>query len=192
MPAAEASELEARAELDDAVWRDIEEVGRCTGVTRHEAEQALAPPHHRGRTGRRKSRAVHVIGRLLSLPLDAEITAEDNDLPHVGPFHEPVVSPDAMESLRQRLDDHTLLMLHLGYLLRNDREQDDLLVEGLVVPEVALEDQRRAIDVVAQEDRGAAHARWLRTLDLIEEVIHRDRGLRQESAAGRFPDSRYP
>src|SRR5207245_3387609 len=45
-----------------------------------------------------------------------------------------------------------------------------------------LEDQRRAIDVVAQEDRGAAHARWLRTLDLIEEVIHRDRGLRQESA----------
>ena len=60
MPAAEASELEARAELDDAVWRDIEEVGRCTGVTRHEAEQALAPPHHRGRAGGQKSRAVDV------------------------------------------------------------------------------------------------------------------------------------
>src|SRR5207249_10731169 len=94
LPAAEASELEARAALDDAGWRDIEEVGRCTGVTRHEAEQALAPPHHRGRTGRQKSRAVHVIGRLLSLPLDAEITAEANDLPHVGPFHEPVVSEE--------------------------------------------------------------------------------------------------
>ena len=34
----EDSELDARAELDDAVWRDAEEVGRRTRVARHEAE----------------------------------------------------------------------------------------------------------------------------------------------------------
>jgi len=40
--------------------------------------------------------------------------------------------------------------------------------------------RRRAIDIVGQEDRRAADARWLRTLHLIEEAVHRNRDLRQE------------
>src|SRR5207237_10599746 len=46
--------------------------------------------------------------------------------------------------------------------------------------EVQLQDRRRAIDIVGQEDRRTADARWLRTLHLIEEAVHRNRDLRQE------------
>src|SRR5207244_11144129 len=77
---------------------------------------------------------------------------------------------------------HAPVMLHFWHLLCEDREQDDLFVKGLVVPEVALEDQRRAVDVGREEDRRSAHTRRLRPLHLLEEAIHRDRGLRQESA----------
>src|SRR5206468_4033186 len=59
----------------------------------------------------------------------------------------------------------------------DDREQDDLLVEGLVVREVPLQDQRRAIDNVGREGRRAAPARWFRTLHLIEDALRRDRDL---------------
>ena len=46
------SELDARAELDDAGWRDVEEVGCRTCISRHETEQPLPPPHHRSLAGR--------------------------------------------------------------------------------------------------------------------------------------------
>src|SRR5213078_483134 len=72
-PVGEDSELDTRAELDDPVWRDAEEVGRRTRVARHEAEQTLAPPHHRGWTGRQKLRTAEVVGGLLRFRLDAEV-----------------------------------------------------------------------------------------------------------------------
>ena len=64
-----------------------------------------------------------------------------------------------MESLRERLGRHALVVLHFGYLLRDDREQDHLLVERLVVADVTLQDQWRAVDVGRQEDRCSVHAR---------------------------------
>src|SRR6185436_11325201 len=42
----EPSELDLGADLDDAVGRDREEVGRRAGVAREIAEQALAPGRH--------------------------------------------------------------------------------------------------------------------------------------------------
>jgi hypothetical protein len=136
-----------------------------------------------GATARRQELGTaQIVGGLLRLRLEAEATTDGNDLLHVRPLHEAVVRPDPVESLRERLGRHALVVLHFGYILRDDREQDHLLVEGLGVPEVALEDQRRAVDVGRQEDRCSVHAWRLRPLHLLEEAIHRNRGLRQESA----------
>src|SRR6266542_6489617 len=76
-----ALELDAGPQLDDAVGRDAEEVGQRAGVARHEAEQALSPPHHRRRARRHDPHAAEVVGRVLLGRLEAVIAAARDELP---------------------------------------------------------------------------------------------------------------
>lgn len=51
----------------------------------------------------------------------------------------------------------TIRVLHLRHLIGDDSEQDDLLLQDLVVREMALEDERHALGVGRQEAaRGAS------------------------------------
>src|SRR2546425_8365141 len=93
------SELDPPAELDDAVRRDTEEVGRGAGVPRHEREEALAPSHHRRGPDRKQPRAADIVRRLLRIGGHAAGAAHRDHKLDVGPPPEAVTRPDAIEGL---------------------------------------------------------------------------------------------
>ena len=74
---------------------------------------------------------------------------------------------------------------HLGHLRGDDREQDHLLVQHLVVLEVMQQHDRRALGVGRHEHRGALHAHRLPTLDVREEHVDRHRAALQNRAQNR-------
>src|SRR2546425_12694797 len=76
------SELDPPAELDDAVRRDTEEVGRGAGVPRHEREEALAPSHHPRGPDRKQPRAADIVRRLL--PIGGHAAGGPHRAPHAG------------------------------------------------------------------------------------------------------------
>src|SRR2546425_9486644 len=145
------SELDPPAELDDAVRRDTEEVGRGAGVPRHEREEALPPSHHRRGPDRKQPRAANIIRRLLRIGGHAVVAAQRDHVLDVGPLHEAVIRSDAIEALGQALARDPPVVRYLRYLLGDDRDEDDLFVQDLVVPEVEHEARRGALDVRRDE-----------------------------------------
>ena len=70
-PWAPPSQLDLRAQLHDAVDRDVEEVHRPRRASRHGDEQPLAPARHAGARGRDQGFSAEEEGRLHQLELQA-------------------------------------------------------------------------------------------------------------------------
>src|SRR2546422_4709810 len=119
------SELAPPAELDDAVRRDTEEVGRGAGVPRHEREEALAPSHHRRGPDRKQPRAADIVRRLLRIGGHALVAAHRDHVLDVGPLHEAVIRSDALETPGQALARDPPVVRYLRHLLGDDRDEDD-------------------------------------------------------------------
>ena len=105
-----------------------------------------------------------------------------DDRRHVGRLHEAVAGADPMEARGQELAAETVGVVHLGLVRGHDREDDDVLVEGLVVREVVQEHRRHAFRRRAQEDGGAGHAGRRHAREPLEERLEGHRRPREQHA----------
>src|SRR5919198_5855066 len=104
LPTGDSSDLDARAELDDAVSRNVEEVGDVAGVARHRGEHAVAPERHARATrhrhhflAREEERRFHEIDVEPCGVAELE-RARDIELVHeaVAYSHPPAAMPEAL------------------------------------------------------------------------------------------------
>src|SRR4051812_45751329 len=108
------SNLDLAAELDDAVWRELEEFHRAFSVAQHPGEQFLAPDPHagprrgdQGLAGEEEAGVHHL--ELWAARIDARQGGRD-----VGFLHEAVADDQPVEALAELLEMEGLLLLDIG------------------------------------------------------------------------------
>src|ERR1051325_5044358 len=97
-----ASDLYARAQLDNPVRRDVEVIGDVACVPRHRGEDAVAPERHADTAvhrhdllPREEERGLHQV------EFQAERRTELEGARHVGPVHEAVAHADAPAAMAE-------------------------------------------------------------------------------------------
>ena len=98
------------------------------------------------------------------------------DILDVGALHEAVVGPYPEEAQRQRFHLDAPALSHLRHVFGDDGEQKHFLLERLVVAEVVLQDEGRALDVGGEEHRRAGNAGRSEALHVLHERFERHHG----------------
>ena len=142
-------ELDLRPKLHHPVRRQLEELRRTSCVLRHDRKEALAPdvhgqaPSFPGEIAREKELAPEVIARVERPSFHPLPTQELHHFLHVRRFHESVACHCPHEPGIEHFELHALIIAHFRDLLRDNREENHLLVQHLVVLEMMQEHHRR-------------------------------------------------
>src|SRR6266446_1656097 len=190
-----ALNLDLAAELDDAIGRDAEELGRVEHVVRHQAEEPVAPaPESGAARARAHPLAADDEGGLHQVEAEAADPALRQSPHNVRLIHKAVADADRVETLAKLADRKTLLARDMRHILGLDLHHHHPLVQYLVVLEGV---QKRGWDmpqVTGHEDRRSRNPRRLIRGKPRDELVQRHRVARaklSKQPAAAPPRSHY-
>ena len=170
-----ALDLDAAAELDDAIGRQLEEVTGVGRDLRQGDEQLLLPARQQRTACHDEAVAAYEVGGAHRVDRDAALGERQQVAWHVGLLHEAIAQQDMVHALAEMADLGASIGRHVRLVGHLDGDQHDMLVQHLVVLEVVQQAARRVAREGGEIDRGALRAMDARGVDAGEQGFHRQR-----------------